>query len=149
MNATTTRRNMFPVVVVLALVIFLAGGVVGVLYQKSGTSAPTSSTLSSTAGKLVTTVQSPVVSALIVYGTVKSISGTVVTVAHSGGTASVNVGSQAKVYVLDETQNQAVPKASTFASIKVGSTIQMNAKVLGTYALDAMTAVVIISAPAQ
>lgn len=146
--ANSNSRSLIIILVISGLVIFVLGGVVGVLYQNQktgGTILPSGQGQPVESTKASGSVKSAVVTSVVLFGQVKSISGKTLVIANNGDTAQVTVSSETKIFTVDYTSGAPVQKNAQFANIKVGATVNIGAKVLNNDTFSAQSVTIYIT----
>ena len=128
---SNNSRNLIIILVVAGIVIFVLGGVAGVLFQNQKANGTAGiGTPINTPGKLADNVKSKVISSIVLYGKVESISGRTAKISNNGDTVSVVMSASAKFSLIDVSKKTPVQKDAKFENIKVGDNLNISAKIL-------------------
>ena len=129
MEATFKTSAITIGIIILGIAIFLAGGIVGIIYQKQNSGTITGQQTNNTA-TAKSELRSKVVSSISLYGKVKSISGRTIIIVNNGDSLPVLISQDATINMLSLSDGKTVQEKSSFEKIKVGDNLNISVKVL-------------------
>jgi hypothetical protein len=118
-------KKQLAILITSGIVIFLIGGISGIFL--AGTVGPQKAKIE-TANNL----SSKVVSSMVAYGQVKSISGKNITLSNLGDTLAIPIAGNAQLYSFSTVSSTGVPVQQTikFEEIKIGDKVNIAVKLL-------------------
>lgn len=125
------NKNQLVIFIVVAIVLFLLGGILGFVLQKTSGTQPAKN-------QAVNSLSSKVVSSIMAYGKVTSITGRNITLTYLGDTLSIPIVSGASVFSFVKSVQQTV----AFESIKIGDNLNVSINLLPTGQLEGYRIVV-------
>jgi len=131
-SSNTSSRSLIIILTVSGLVIFILGGIAGIIYQNQKAAGTTglAGTQTNTPAKLVDNLKSKVISSIVLFGKVEKISGRTLNISNNGDAINVAISNDARFSLVDSSPKAAGPKTAGFENIKVGDTVNMSAKIL-------------------
>ncbi len=133
--------------VIAALVVFILGGGVGMLFSSQGGA----NQITPAQEGVLKILASKVIPSIVAYGEVTNISGKNVTVSYAGDSATVTVADNAQVYSFLQQAGSAAPnqQKTDFAAIKKGDTLNIALKLLADGTLQGQSVIILKTASAK
>jgi len=132
------NKKQLVFLIVIGVLLFVLGGVLGVAYD-------TNKTPQQTKVKTVNSLSSKVVSSIVAYGQVVSIEGKNITLNNLGDNLVISIADNAKIYSLTIPSGAKAPVQSIgeFGDIKQGDSVNVNLKLLTDGQLEGSSVVIL------
>jgi len=119
------NKKQLVILIIAGIILFLAGMVLGMIYQANNT-------VQITKNQAINTLSSKVVSSINAYGTVAKIEGRNITLSNLGENLLISVADSARVYSFTVSDKTSAPtqQAVSFGDIKIGDNVNVVLKLL-------------------